>query len=196
MTMKDAVRICFKKYIDFSGRAARPELWLFVLACILVSAALTVVNTAIFGPTVNEGIQVSIDQNGQQTQSTIISKSYTGGWLGVIFSVIVLLPTLTTCWRRLQDLGRPGWHILIPVPFFVMTFLAMTVNQIEVPVDTSMLADPTGVPTTISVPGNVIAVIAAGALSILAVIYILINLARGSQPGPNEYGPNPYEAQS
>ena len=36
MNFADAIRICFTKYVDFNGRAKRPEFWwwaLFVLLC-------------------------------------------------------------------------------------------------------------------------------------------------------------------
>jgi uncharacterized membrane protein YhaH (DUF805 family) len=37
MTFWDAVRVCFLKYADFTGRATRPEYWWFVLFIIIVS---------------------------------------------------------------------------------------------------------------------------------------------------------------
>ena len=36
MSFADAVRTCFSKYADFSGRARRSEYWYFVLATGLV----------------------------------------------------------------------------------------------------------------------------------------------------------------
>ena len=40
MSFSDAIRICFGKYADFTGRASRPEFWWFVLFILLVDVAL------------------------------------------------------------------------------------------------------------------------------------------------------------
>lgn len=36
-----SIRVCFEKYVDFTGRASRAEFWWFVLFCVLVDAALS-----------------------------------------------------------------------------------------------------------------------------------------------------------
>ena len=36
MNFSEAIKVCFKKYADFSGRASRPEFWWFVLFQLLV----------------------------------------------------------------------------------------------------------------------------------------------------------------
>lgn len=41
--IKKAVSVCFSKYGDFSGRAARPEFWWFMLALFVVSIVLNIV---------------------------------------------------------------------------------------------------------------------------------------------------------
>jgi uncharacterized membrane protein YhaH (DUF805 family) len=40
MNFMDAVKTCFTKYVDFNGRAARPEFWWFVLFNVVVSMVL------------------------------------------------------------------------------------------------------------------------------------------------------------
>ncbi len=47
MNFTDAVKVCFTKYADFSGRAKRPEFWWFVLFCFLGSALLEFVASSI-----------------------------------------------------------------------------------------------------------------------------------------------------
>lgn len=49
MNFQDAVKTCFSKYADFNGRAKRPELWWFVLFCIIVSMLLSMVMPMISG---------------------------------------------------------------------------------------------------------------------------------------------------
>jgi uncharacterized membrane protein YhaH (DUF805 family) len=44
-----AVKTCFNKYVDFSGRAARPEFWWFALFQLVVSAVLGMVAYSLQG---------------------------------------------------------------------------------------------------------------------------------------------------
>ncbi len=37
MSLPDAIKTCLRKYADFSGRAARPEYWWWVLAVALIA---------------------------------------------------------------------------------------------------------------------------------------------------------------
>ncbi|MBU6502215.1 MAG: DUF805 domain-containing protein [Burkholderiales bacterium] len=37
MNLQQSVRTCFSKYLDFSGRASRPEYWWFVLAYMIAA---------------------------------------------------------------------------------------------------------------------------------------------------------------
>lgn len=41
MTFQEAIRVCFVKYADFTGRASRPEFWWFALFILLCTSALT-----------------------------------------------------------------------------------------------------------------------------------------------------------
>ena len=40
-TFQDAIRVCFLKYADFTGRASRPEFWWFALFILLSASAFT-----------------------------------------------------------------------------------------------------------------------------------------------------------
>lgn len=39
MTFQESIKVCFNKYVDFSGRASRSEFWWFFLFCCLVGLA-------------------------------------------------------------------------------------------------------------------------------------------------------------
>jgi len=49
MTLQDAVKVCFSKYADFSGRASRAEYWWFFLFILLVSAATSLFSNTLSG---------------------------------------------------------------------------------------------------------------------------------------------------
>lgn len=83
--------IPFKKYADFSGRAQRSEYWFFVLFNFLISAGLTLIDFS-FG----------------------LGDPSTGmGLLSGIFSLAILIPSISVGARRLHDTGRSGWWMLL-----------------------------------------------------------------------------------
>ena len=80
-----------KKYAEFSGRSRRMEYWYFVLFNIIVSIVLGVID-GLLGT----------------------SGSYAGaGLLSGIYGLAVIIPTLAVTVRRLHDIDRSGWWILI-----------------------------------------------------------------------------------
>ena len=81
----------FKKYAVFSGRSRRKEYWYFVLFNIIVGIVLAAID-ALLGT---------------------FSSSSNIGLLSGIYSLAVLIPTLALTVRRLHDVDRTGWWILI-----------------------------------------------------------------------------------
>jgi uncharacterized membrane protein YhaH (DUF805 family) len=80
-----------KKYAVFSGRSRREEYWYFVLFNIIVAIVLG-------------WIDALLGTRG----------SYAGaGLLSGIYSLAVIIPSLAVTVRRLHDIGRTGWWILI-----------------------------------------------------------------------------------
>ena len=81
----------FKKYAVFSGRSRRKEYWYFVLFNIIVGIVLGLIDTL-------------LGTRG----------SYAGaGLLSGIYGLAVLSPSLAVTVRRLHDIDRSGWWILI-----------------------------------------------------------------------------------
>ena len=80
-----------KKYAVFSGRSRRMEYWYFVLFNIIVAVVLALIDMLIgtFSGVSNIGL------------------------LSGIYSLAVLIPTLAVMVRRLHDIDRTGWWILI-----------------------------------------------------------------------------------
>jgi uncharacterized membrane protein YhaH (DUF805 family) len=109
-----------KKYAVFDGRARRKEYWMFFLINLLISVVL-----------------IAID-------NLIGTFSQTGfGLLQGLYSLAVLIPSIAVTVRRLHDIGRTGWWILI------------------------------------------------GLIPVIGGIVLLIFMVLDSQPGVNQYGPNP-----
>ena len=78
-----------QKYTDFSGRARRKEYWMFALINAIISLVLYGIDSAIG------------------------TGSGTFGVLGGLYSLAVLLPSLAVGVRRLHDIGKSGWWLLI-----------------------------------------------------------------------------------
>lgn len=74
-----------KNYVGFEGRARRKEYWMFVLIHFLVCLVLSIIELMIFLP----------------------------GLLTGLYGLAVLLPSLAVSVRRLHDIGKSGWWVLI-----------------------------------------------------------------------------------
>ena len=82
-----------KKYFVFSGRARRKEYWMFFLFSNLIELVARLIDTFVF---------YNIDKEGHQ--------------VGILTSIIFLfhlIPYLTVSVRRLHDIGKTGWWLLI-----------------------------------------------------------------------------------
>jgi len=96
----EAIKICFTKYFDFSGRAPRSEYWFWTLFVTPVSIILSAAGAA--------------------------SPQLYG--LYILFSLGVLVPGIAVVVRRLHDRGRSGWWFLVgllPITGSVILFVWM-----------------------------------------------------------------------
>jgi uncharacterized membrane protein YhaH (DUF805 family) len=79
MNFQQAVQTCFRKYVEFSGRATRPEYWWFILAYVA---------SAVLAGFIHE-------------------------FLYYLVVLAFLLPLLAVGARRLHDVGRSAWFLLL-----------------------------------------------------------------------------------
>ncbi|WP_417210141.1 DUF805 domain-containing protein [Antarctobacter sp.] len=82
--MGEAFKLFFTNYINFEGRSNRGEYWWAFLAIILISVVLTLVDGMIGMPL-----------------------------FGSIFSLATLVPGIAIGVRRLHDIDKSGWWLLI-----------------------------------------------------------------------------------
>ena len=89
MSFGEAISSGFRRYSDFGGRSSRSEFWLWSLFTLVASISLGILDLII---------------------GTI-------GALVAVFSLVVLIPSLAVEVRRLHDIDRSGWWLLIsPIP--------------------------------------------------------------------------------
>ncbi len=84
--IKTAVIKALQPYFNFEGRARRSEFWWFVLANFCASIVLSFLGNLINFP-----------------------------WLTTILSLALLIPSLGLTARRLHDIGKSGWMMLISI---------------------------------------------------------------------------------
>jgi len=75
-----------QNYAIFSGRARRSEYWYFVLFNLIITVVLALL--------------------GLLMETTILSNIYT---------FAVLVPSIAVGVRRMHDVGKSGWFLLIPI---------------------------------------------------------------------------------
>lgn len=109
------------KYTVFTGRARRKEYWMFVLFNFIFAVAAMLLDNL---------IGTAMDGVGY-------------GAIYIIYALAVFLPGMAAAVRRLHDVGKSGWMILIAI------------------------------------------------IPIVGAIWLLVLLVTDSQPGDNQYGPNP-----
>lgn len=84
--------ILTEKYFTFEGRATRGEFWRFVLFNAFLSVLIGLSEFVYLG---------------------------TGGWVANIYNIAMLLPNIGVHVRRLHDVNRSGWWILMEIiPIF------------------------------------------------------------------------------
>jgi uncharacterized membrane protein YhaH (DUF805 family) len=81
----EAIRLGFQNYSNFSGRASRSEYWWWTFFVVVVAFALNVLG-AIVGPF---------------------------GIVASLFGLGTLLPNLAVGARRLHDIDKSGWYLLL-----------------------------------------------------------------------------------
>jgi uncharacterized membrane protein YhaH (DUF805 family) len=88
MDFWQAIASGFSDYVVFSGRAARSEYWYWILFTVLGGLATGIIDVAAFS---------------NDTLSPFNS----------IFNILTVLPTLAVSVRRLHDVDRSGWWMLL-----------------------------------------------------------------------------------
>lgn len=98
MDFMTAVKTCFAKFADFSGRATRPEYWWFVLAYVIVAIVASLIHRYVY----------------------------------VLAVLVFLVPLISAGVRRLHDIGKTGWLILlglIPLVGLVLLYFMVQPTQ-------------------------------------------------------------------
>ena len=92
MDIQQSIKTCFKKYATFEGRASRSEFWWFQVFYLMVTIVAVFLDYG-FG----------------------IDNTEFAGPLELVSGLILLIHGLAVNARRLHDVGRSGWWILVSI---------------------------------------------------------------------------------
>ncbi len=148
----EAIQLFFKNYVNFQGRSSRGAYWWWVLASVIISIVLRMFDAAIFG-----GAEL----------------------LGGLFSLAILLPSISLSVRRLHDIGRSGWWLLI----LVVPFIVYLVSLVATIVAAGGVGDP-----TLFGPGALNIVL--GLVVLASLIVLIVWACLPGQRTANAYGPD------
>lgn len=107
LTFVQAVETCLDKYTDFSGRAKRSELWWFLLFEVLVGITAGLISSFF----------VKYEIGGMVGRLA--------DWLPVLAQLGLIIPHFAVGVRRLHDIGRTGWWMILALmpPLSIILFI-------------------------------------------------------------------------
>ena len=170
MTFVNAVKQCFRKYGDFSGRATRAEYWWWQLFGWIGAFVFGVVDSSIVSLIVSliGGVDVFSP-------------------FGTVFGLAILLPGLAVTARRLHDIGKTGWWLLA---WFIVFFLGTIPFILGIVLIVLSVIDIMSYEST-NFTVSVILILIGLLVWLIAIIWWLAWMIRQGQTGPNRYGPDP-----
>jgi uncharacterized membrane protein YhaH (DUF805 family) len=145
-----------RRYFEFGGRSSRYEFWFFVLFVTIASIVASFIDGLLFGA----------------DQESI-------GILSPIVSIVHLIPGIAVSVRRLHDIDRTGWWILLPLVSVVVMIVLLGVVALTA-------EDPIAGLTGLGMSMIIVGLVYLAVLIVLIVFYC----TRGT-PGPNRFGPEP-----
>jgi uncharacterized membrane protein YhaH (DUF805 family) len=91
-----------KNYFNFSDRARRKEYWMFILFYIIFYVVAVVIDYTVGSP----------------------------GYISIAYSLLLFIPSLSVCVRRLHDTNRSGWWVLLAfVPIANLVLIVFLVQD-------------------------------------------------------------------
>ena len=113
MSFTDAVQnVVMNNYANWDGRASRSEYWWFTLFNLIINIVTDIIDSSLGMGMIAYGV----------------------GYAGFIALLALLLPSIGVSVRRLHDLGKSGWWLLIaiiPIVNFIGIFVILVFTLME-----------------------------------------------------------------
>jgi uncharacterized membrane protein YhaH (DUF805 family) len=177
----EAVRTCFNKYYDFTGRARRSEYCWFFLFTMLAILLWMLFGTLLLALPIGMAVQ-----HLSGNESAVVTIMMVIMFLPMLF---LLLPSLAVQVRRLHDTGRSGWwvvaSIILQIVASALPFILFGTGALDLGFKEEF-TKPFEVSTLAGV-SNATFYIASEVLSIILLIFSIFD----SHKTENKYGPSP-----
>lgn len=101
MTFFASIKVCFKKYVTFSGRASRAEYWWFALFVLVAFWSLRLLDEV-------------LHTTGSMMYPSLVANTLgDNGLFSFLFGYAAFLPYLAVTARRFHDIEKSGWTQLV-----------------------------------------------------------------------------------
>ena len=127
MNILQATKNCFSRSLDFKGRSRRSEFWGFFLFLLLMNFVLGYLDSLVFDA------KPPISVRGAMFHINFGFKvSFWTEPISTLFSLLIALPLTTAAIRRLHDMGRRGFFLVLPilVPNIIMLFFSRNLLEL------------------------------------------------------------------
>ena len=92
MDIQESIKTCLTEFATFDGRASRSEYWWFQFFYVIVVIIAVILDGVLVGGNLEEA-----------------------GALEIVSQLILILPSLAVTARRLHDVDRSGWWMLVGI---------------------------------------------------------------------------------
>ena len=165
VSFPEAIKLGFKNYANFGGRATRAEYWWWLLFTVLAGIVLAIVDT----------LTLTMGMFGDS------------GLLGFLFELAILVPSFALGVRRLHDINRTGWWLLLFLGGFPIAAIGGGILLVSFfLLDNFLILTVLGFAT----------VIGFGILGLIGIIVLIVWAIKQGDEGPNKYGPDPRQTTS
>jgi uncharacterized membrane protein YhaH (DUF805 family) len=127
--LMDAYLAAMRNYATFSGRAGRKEYWMFALIVMAIMIVCFILDPML-GIYVLQGV-FKTSSSAELNGAVVAAQAHDGiGILTLIAYLVHLIPGSAVAFRRLHDVNKSGWSILLAViPLVNFYFLFLLIEQ-------------------------------------------------------------------
>ena len=150
-----------RRYFEFSGRSSRAEFWFFVLFVVLISILASIIDALLMA---------------ERMGGT--------GLLSSLVSLVHLIPGLAVSVRRLHDIDRTGWWVLLSLaPLGVLIVLGAG--------SMALMSGGSETAGMMGLAGMGATMVLVWLVNLAVLIVFLVFYCTAGTPGPNRFGPAP-----
>ncbi len=180
------------KYVEFTGRSRRSEFWLWVLFRIIVGMALSTLMSGAMMSNMST-LMGNPNPDMHQFMTHYFASLCTVLPIYGLVHAALLLPSIAVGVRRLHDIGRTGWWLIMPhvvAIVGVLVFLIVFGTQIFALVGhKEQMSSEDGLRFVLQMFGSMFLFIWLPVIT--AWIVMLVFYVTEGKRGPNRFGPDP-----